>query len=289
MAASKRRLTPGEANMAIRKLLSDESDDSDNDILPDGDGSDEVLQSDDEDEEDVVLTQESGTSSGEDQDDDGVVSFKKTMRSKDGLVQWSTQPTRQSQGRRTEMNIVRSAFGPTRYAIRNVDTASSAFKLLFKRSVCDAILKWTNDEGKLVYREKWQDLQQDELDRFLGILILAGAYKSCDEPIQQMWSKLHGRPIFSAAMPRNRFTRLTRVLRFDDAASRRLRREHDKLAPIREVFENWTKNLAECYELSDTVTVDKQLVTFRGRCPFKQYIPSKPGKYRIKFWMCVSE
>ena len=32
------------------------------------------------------------------------------------------------------------------------------------------------------------------------------------------------------------------------------------------------------------MTVDDQLVCFRGRCPFKQYIPSKPNQYRIKIW-----
>ena len=32
------------------------------------------------------------------------------------------------------------------------------------------------------------------------------------------------------------------------------------------------------------MTVDEQLVCFRGRCPFRQYIPSKPGKYVIKVW-----
>ncbi|XP_014060865.1 piggyBac transposable element-derived protein 4 [Salmo salar] len=33
------------------------------------------------------------------------------------------------------------------------------------------------------------------------------------------------------------------------------------------------------------MTVDKQLVPFRGRCPFRQYIPSKPAKYGIKSWV----
>ncbi len=38
------------------------------------------------------------------------------------------------------------------------------------------------------------------------------------------------------------------------------------------------------------MTVDEQLVTFRGRCPFKQYIPSKPGRYGIKLWaLCDSK
>jgi len=36
-----------------------------------------------------------------------------------------------------------------------------------------------------------------------------------------------------------------------------------------------------------TVCVDKQLALFRGRCPFKVYIPSKPGKYEIKIWVCT--
>ena len=32
------------------------------------------------------------------------------------------------------------------------------------------------------------------------------------------------------------------------------------------------------------LTVDEQLVMFRGRCVFHQYMPSKPGKYGIKIW-----
>lgn len=35
------------------------------------------------------------------------------------------------------------------------------------------------------------------------------------------------------------------------------------------------------------LTVDEQLVSFRGRCSFRQYIPSKPGKYGLKIlWKC---
>lgn len=32
------------------------------------------------------------------------------------------------------------------------------------------------------------------------------------------------------------------------------------------------------------ITVDECLVGFRGRCTFKQYMPSKPAKYGIKIW-----
>ena len=32
------------------------------------------------------------------------------------------------------------------------------------------------------------------------------------------------------------------------------------------------------------VTVDEELMPFRGRCPFRQYIPFRPAKYGIKIW-----
>ena len=38
------------------------------------------------------------------------------------------------------------------------------------------------------------------------------------------------------------------------------------------------------------LTVDKQLMPWRGRCAFLQYLPSHPDKYGIKiFWICDSE
>ena len=38
------------------------------------------------------------------------------------------------------------------------------------------------------------------------------------------------------------------------------------------------------YIPSEFLTIDEQLCNFRGRVPFKCYIPTKPGKYGIKIW-----
>jgi hypothetical protein len=32
------------------------------------------------------------------------------------------------------------------------------------------------------------------------------------------------------------------------------------------------------------MTVDEQLVAFRGKCPMREYMKSKPAKYGIKIW-----
>ena len=35
------------------------------------------------------------------------------------------------------------------------------------------------------------------------------------------------------------------------------------------------------------MVVDETLYGFRGRCSFRQYIPSKPDKYGLKYWNLV--
>jgi hypothetical protein len=146
-------------------------------------------------------------------------------------------------------------------------------------------MKWTNKEGEAVFGDNWKKMEREELLCYIGLMLLSGVYKARDEPVAQLWSTDSGRPLFSKSMPRTRFTNIARVLRFDDAASRRQRRETDKLAPIRDVFDMWEKTLEDAFVPFENVTCDEQLLTFRGRCPFKQYIPSKPGKYGIKLWM----
>ena len=115
-------------------------------------------------------------------------------------------------------------------------------------------------------------------------MTLIGVYKSKNESILQLWNKDHGRPIFNHIMSRNRYLTILRVLRFYNAQRRRAHKSLDKLQPIREVFESWVFYLQDSYTPGTCMTVDEQLVPFRGRCPFRLYIPSKPGKYGIKIW-----
>ena len=85
-------------------------------------------------------------------------------------------------------------------------------------------------------------------------------------------------------MSRGRYQQILRFLQFDNAQSRRHHRSPDKQQPIKEVFESWDSYLPDSYTWRPSMTVREQLVCFRGRCPFKQYVSSKPGKYGIKLW-----
>lgn len=74
------------------------------------------------------------------------------------------------------------------------------------------------------------------------------------------------------------------MIRFHNRDTRAGRRERDKLAAIRTVWDKWVERLPLLYNPGPNVTVDERLVAFRGRCPFKQYMPSKPAKYGLKIW-----
>ncbi|KAB0795818.1 hypothetical protein PPYR_09879 [Photinus pyralis] len=82
-----------------------------------------------------------------------------------------------------------------------------------------------------------------------------------------------GVPIFRMTMVLQRFQFLLCCLRFDNYETRQERVALDKLAPIRTIFDAFVTKCRQAYSPSMYVTIDEQLVAFRGKCPFRQYIP----------------
>lgn len=85
-------------------------------------------------------------------------------------------------------------------------------------------------------------------------------------------------------MSLKRFTLLLGTIRFDDSQTRQ-RQAGDKFAPIREVWEMWSARIPLGFNPGEDVCVDEQLVGFRGRCSFRQYMPPKPTRYGLKMWV----
>lgn len=47
-------------------------------------------------------------------------------------------------------------------------------------------------------------------------------------------------------------------------------------------------NCKNAYKPIDYLTIDEQVVAFRGKCPFRVCMPSKPATYGIKVFAMVS-
>lgn len=198
---------------------------------------------------------------------------------------WQRRPIAPIVGQVQAHNVIREQQGPTA-AVANVcgNSERDAFTVLFTPEIIRKLVTYTNLEGR-TQMDLWNDTNYDEMCTFVGLLLLAGVYRAKHENISELWSESDGRKIFNKSMSRNRFCELRRCIRFDDRATRNVRRENDKFAPLRELFDMMVTKFRSSYKAGSNATVDEQLVTFRGRCSFKVFIPSKPGKYGVKLWI----
>lgn len=182
-------------------------------------------------------------------------------------------------------------------------TQGEAFKLFITPDIVQLILTETNREAdrKLTSkhekrlqndpnatRESWKPLTEVEFWAFLGLVIHAGVQKQADVPIRELFLDGRADPIYKATMSVNRFEEIKSFMRFDDRATREARKaEMGKLAPIKQLFDLFLKNLCMPYEPNKELTEDEQQFGFCGNCPVLQFNPSKPEKYGIKiFWIC---
>ena len=200
---------------------------------------------------------------------------------KDGSV-WSRSAPRT--GRANAANVLHQAPGLPLSA-RRAKPRLDAFLLLIDPTIIRRTVQHTIAEAQRVHGSAFNlGLDEDEFLAILG-LVLARVLCARNEPLDALWSKDYGRDIFRNTMTRTRFKQITRFIRFDDKTSRTQRRQNDKFCLIREVWDRFVVNCRQSHHPTALLTVDEQLFATKCRCPFTQYMPSKPGKFGIKFWV----
>ncbi|XP_060809050.1 piggyBac transposable element-derived protein 4-like [Amyelois transitella] len=206
---------------------------------------------------------------------------------------WATSKG-QSSARTSIRNIVRTSRGPSR-SCRGLTGELHCFEKFFTDELFEEIVKWTNVEIN-VKRSSYESItatQKDtnvlEIKALVGTLILSAALKDNHLTTEEIFSKIFCGIGYVAALSRERFDFLVRCLRFDDRNLRLQLSQTDPFTPIRAI---WNILIAQCrsnYIPGTNVTIDEQLLGFRGRCKFRMYIPNKPAKYGIKIeMMCDS-
>ncbi|XP_055070455.2 piggyBac transposable element-derived protein 4 [Misgurnus anguillicaudatus] len=203
-------------------------------------------------------------------------------QSQDGNILWSPSPPPQTAASLPDECVIKKTPGPSKFACSHVEDVKSSFDLFFSNDMKKILCTLTNEEGKRVLGKGWRELDWIDLQGYIGLLILAGVYRSRHEALSSLWHAETGRPIFRATMKMSDFQAFSRTFCLSNKDKRQ--EKHDKLAEIRDIWEKWIKRLRSMYNPGANVTVDEGMVRFRGRCPFKQFIPHKLGKYGMKVW-----
>ena len=268
----------------------DESDpedvlsESNDDYIPQGDAS--------ESEDNVELNSEESDIASAEESVDGS-DEEEELIAESGRVWKSTVPP---VTRRRRCNYVIGSPGPT-HVTDNTTTMQEVFNLFFDDEIVEATCTYTNLEATRVIQEinanassnrikTWQNVDPVEIRAFFGVMFMAGVLHCRKEALSEMWTtdEVIRRSIFTASIARNRFAHILQFIRFDDKSTRAQRKENDKLAAFREIWNAFVENCKKLYEPFEEVTADEQLVAFRGKCPMRQYMKSKPAKYGIKVW-----
>ena len=217
-------------------------------------------------------------------DDD---SAKTSLYSSKSGITWSSIPC--SSTKRNSSNDTSEKPGPTKFT-ENVSSMEDAFMCFMSEEIIQKILIYSNMERirNTTSNGKKEEITMMEIKAFIGLLLLGGLLGKSKKSIRSLSRRSPiESPIFKATMSRDRFEKIISWLRFDDKTTREERRKTDKLAAIREIWSDFQDNLKLCYIPGSYITIDEQLLPFRGRCPFRQYIPKKPHKYGITFWLCA--
>jgi hypothetical protein len=187
-------------------------------------------------------------------------------------------------GRVSAQNVLRSKPGLTSYS-RAVSSELDAWRLIIDEGMIRHIRSCTEENAQLSH-SNWS-VSESELDKFIGLTYLRGAMNQRNFPLNLLWSEDLGIPMFRRTMARNRFREIKKFLRFDSKSTRSDRVQTDKFCLASWILSRFVENSQKAYKPEESLTVDEQLFPTKARCRFTQFMPSKPDKYGIKFWILV--
>ena len=170
---------------------------------------------------------------------------------------------------------------------RDVASSRSLYDM-WKHFISEHILRmiciYTNKEAQRRSNDQFT-VSLADLETFIGLQYARGIYGK-GHPVAFLWSKRYGIPIFYKNMSRDYFLKILKYLRFDDKPNRVRSGPHaDKFAPIRQVFEHFANQCQKKCTCKFSLTVDEQLMPLKSRCSFVTFMPNKPDKYNVKFWV----
>ena len=144
------------------------------------------------------------------------------------------------------------------------------------------ILSCTVTEGQ-THKAGWS-ITIEMLEAYLALEYARGIYGK-GHSTDFLWSKIYGPTIFKDTMSRFAYKEIRKFLRFDIKSTRSSRIQKDRFTHIRDIFDRFAMNSRKVYTPSFSLTIDEQLLPIKGLCPFVVYMPNKPDKFDIKFWM----
>ena len=160
-----------------------------------------------------------------------------------------------------------------------------AFKIFYQPKIILQIVRKTNRKARDVRHECelspnsiYKNFTSHKVEASLAIMIRASLDRDNFTNFHCLWDLVDSRPFYRVTTALNRFKFLLRCMRFDNYRNRPARQRNDRLAAIGEVWKTFNSNLRNIYFPNEVLTMDEQVVGYRGKIPGRTYMPTKPRK-----------
>lgn len=140
----------------------------------------------------------------------------------------------------------------------------------------------TNLKSRITY---WKDVTISEFKTFLGLLLHTGTIRL--NRLNDYWKTHHlmKQTIFSQYMSRDRFLLILRCLHFSKPNTvQNPEPTNDRSFKIKLIVDYFNDKMKQIYYPDRELTIDEEMVLWRGRLAFRQYIKGKRHKYGIKIY-----
>ncbi|XP_021952231.1 piggyBac transposable element-derived protein 4 [Folsomia candida] len=147
--------------------------------------------------------------------------------------------------------------------------------------IVDEIITQTNLYADQKAIPNWKNVGVPELWRFFGLNMLTGVVQK--PSLKDYWTRdpLTATPFFNEVMSRNRFEQILRGLHFVDLEEPTLD-TNDRFHKMGTILPNILKNFRKLVNPGEFLTLDEELMPYKGALSFKQYNPKKRGRFGVK-------
>ena len=250
-----------------------------------GDGSDIELLDDDNLQEDGTMPDEIAGEVDliyEEPDEDVALQTSK-KKQKSSLPKWkhdhiSPQPDLQQDKHQSAKQSLLKKY-PDLSGASEWTVFEKVFQGILQHLVCETNRYANRDKNMPDFQ-----ITNDEMYRFIGLLLLSGYNMRTSE--RDYWSKSPDLicPAFAETMSRNRFQKIKNVLH----AANNQSLDSSKMAKIKPLYELLNQSLLMFGILHEDLSIDESMVPYYGRHSCKQFIRGKPIRFGYKCWVIAS-
>jgi hypothetical protein len=125
-----------------------------------------------------------------------------------------------------------------------------------------------------------------ELRQVVGILMYMSVVSMPN--IRMFWKKSTNINAVSSVMTRDRFLEIISSLHLSNNSLQPAKGDkgYDKLFKVRQLLNLLNLNFQKHSEMEKVVSVDEQMIPYKGTLMLKVFMKNKPSKWGIKVWYC---